>query len=114
VGIAVVGRQGQVLYGSATVTINEDNKWGLTVMGALDATGLEYNMSPAYGSLVLGIAGQQNKGMSGWMYKVNGEIVMRAAGDKEVKTGDNIIWWYSEDMTKPAPSWESLTAAGSD
>ncbi|NLW07466.1 MAG: DUF4430 domain-containing protein [Clostridia bacterium] len=114
VGIAVVGRQGELLYGPSAVTVKEDNKWGLTVMGALDATGLEYNMSPRYGNLVLGIAGQQNKGMSGWMYKVNGEIVMKAASDKEVETGDKIIWWYSEDVTKPAPSWESLTAARGD
>lgn len=108
VGIAVVGMQGEMLYGPATVTISEDNKWGLTVLGALDATGLKYNMSPAYGKLVLGIAGQQNKGMCGWMYKVNNETPMVAAGEKEVKPGDKIIWWYSEKINNPGPDWESL------
>lgn len=104
----MVGMEGQVLYGPATVTINEDNKWGLTALGALEATGLTYNMSPAYGKLVLGIAGQQNRGMCGWMYKVNNQIAMAAAGDYKLTSGDQVIWWYSEDINNPGPDWESL------
>nr|WP_277998869.1 DUF4430 domain-containing protein [Moorella sulfitireducens] len=100
--------KGQVLFGPSFVEVDENNKWGLTVLGALDATGLKYSISPVYGKLVTSIAGQENKGMSGWMYKVNEEVVMMAASDKEIVAGDRIIWWYSESLGSKAPSWGDL------
>ncbi|MDN5344643.1 MAG: hypothetical protein PWQ18_754 [Clostridia bacterium] len=111
VGIAVVGLKGQILFGPAAVTVNKNNKWGLTALGALDATGLKYSMSPVYGNFVQSIAGQANKGMCGWMYKVNNETPMVAAGEKKISPGDKIIWWYSESMNNPGPTWEGLKAA---
>ena len=111
VDIAIVGMRGQNLFGPAAVTVNKNNKWGLTALGALEATGLKYSMSPVYGNFVQSIAGQANKGMCGWMYKVNNETPMVAASEKKVNPGDKIIWWYSESMNNPGPTWEGLKAA---
>jgi hypothetical protein len=111
VDIAVVGMKGQLLYGPATVTVAKNNKWGLTALGALDASGLKYSMSPVYGNFVRSIAGQDNKGMAGWMYKVNEEIPMVAASEKGIRSGDKIIWWYSETLNSTGPTWEELKAA---
>lgn len=108
VGIAVIGLKGQILFGPAVVTVYKNNKWGLTAMGALETTGLKYSMSPVYGNFVQSIAGQANKGMCGWMYKVNNETPMVAAGDKKISPGDKIIWWYSESINNSGPTWEGL------
>ncbi|MEW6172888.1 MAG: DUF4430 domain-containing protein [Bacillota bacterium] len=106
--IAVVGQDGESIFRPAPVSITQDNRWGNTAMGALDATGLRYSMSPRYGNLVYSIAGQTNKGMSGWMYKVNEEIAGMAATEKKVEAGDRIIWWYSASIDTPSPAWEVL------
>jgi len=108
VEIAIIGKEGRIVYGPATVAVKENDRWGLTVLGALDTTGIEYNTSPTYAGFVISIAGQANKGMSGWMYKVNDEVPMAAASEKKIKPGDRIIWWYSESINTPSPTWESL------
>ncbi|RJQ31187.1 MAG: DUF4430 domain-containing protein [Peptococcaceae bacterium] len=113
VGIAVVGKDGELLYGPGGVTVSGTGKWGQTALGALDATGLDYTMSPAYPDFVDSIAGQANAGINGWMYKVNGVVAMVAAKDKQVTSGDKIIWWYSTDMNSPGPDWSDLTGGAS-
>ncbi|MGQ9512952.1 DUF4430 domain-containing protein [Thermodesulfitimonas sp.] len=108
VGIAVVGKNGELLFGPATVTVKPDNRWGVTALGALDATGLSYAMKPTWPDFVDAIAGQANSGMAGWMYAVNGEVPMHMADKHPVKTGDRVIWWYSRSMSQPPPRWEDL------
>lgn len=107
VKIAVVGSNGELLYGPDSVTVREDDEWGATALGALDATGLSYKVDRNSG-FVSSIAGQANSGMNGWMYKINGVVAMVAGKDKHVKEGDRIIWWYSEDMNSSGPDWDSL------
>lgn len=108
VEIAIVGMNGELLDGPKNVIISKKNKWGVTALGALDATGLPYTISARWGNFVEAIAGQRNKGQAGWMYKVNEEIPLVAADQKEVKTGDKIIWWYSKSMHAPPPNWDEL------
>jgi plastocyanin len=110
VGIAVVGIGGEVLYPPASVTIDPGNKWGVTALGALDATGLPYSMKPAWPDFVDVIGGQACKGVSGWMYMINGEIPMRMGDKHPVKAGDRVIWWYSESMDQQPPAWDRLVA----
>ncbi|NLW07467.1 MAG: DUF4430 domain-containing protein [Clostridia bacterium] len=105
VEIAVVGMDGELLYGPATVSVSKDGTWGLTVLGALEATGLSYSEA---GGLVTSIAGQVNSGLNGWMYKVNGVIPGVGAGQKSINNGDQIIWWYSTDINSSGPSWSQL------
>jgi len=108
VGIAVVGRNGELLYGPEYVEVSEDSQWGLTALGALDATGLPYTMSTMWEGFVESIAGQANEGMSGWMYKVNDRMPVVSAKDYAIESGDEIIWWYSTDMSSTGPKWEDL------
>ena len=111
VGVAVVGIGGQVLYRPATVTVEPGNKWGITAVGALDATGLPYSMKPAWPDFVNSISGQACKGVSGWMYMVNGEIPMHMGDKNPVKDGDEVIWWYSVSMDQQPPSWDQLAGS---
>lgn len=94
VEIAVIGKDGDLLYGPGSVVLRESAPWGLTAMGALHATGLDYTED---GGFVKSIAGQANSGMNGWMYKVNNTIPNVLACDKTVYEGDQITWWYSTD-----------------
>lgn len=111
VGIAVVGIGQKVLYPPASVIVNPNNKWGITALGALDATGLPYAMKPAWPDFVDSISGQACKGVSGWMYMVNGEIPMHMSDKNPVKDGDKVIWWYSESMDQEPPVWDKLAAS---
>lgn len=105
--VAVVGKGKQVLFGPAQVSLSPGQKWGATALGALDATGLEYHL--AYGNKFVDmVAGQANQGQWGWMYKVNDQVIWKPAVDVEVKPGDKIIWWYSQDRS-PGPTWSELS-----
>lgn len=107
VGVAVLGRDGKPLFGPADVMVVGKNRWGDTALGALDATGLPYSTKGLVG-FVDAVAGQANRGQSGWMYRVNGEIPMVAADQTKVRAGDKVIWWYSRSMGDPTPDWSSL------
>ncbi|OAT81313.1 DUF4430 domain-containing protein [Desulfotomaculum copahuensis] len=108
VGVAVVGENCELLYGPADVTVNPKNRWGLTALGALDATGLSYNVSTRWSGFIEAITGQNNHGQAGWMYVVNGQTPMVAADQHPVKAGDKVIWWYSKSMGSTAPAWDGL------
>jgi hypothetical protein len=108
VGVAVVGMDGELLFGPAYVVVKKDNKWGQTALGALEATGLPYTTKPFWPDFVESICGQSNQGTSGWMYMVNGEVPMHMADKHPVKDGDKVIWWYSRSMDQPPPRWDEL------
>jgi hypothetical protein len=108
VWIAVVGKNGEFLFKPQQVIVKDNNKWGTTALGALDATGLPYVGKPTWPDFIDSIAGQANSGVEGWMYSVNGEVPNHMADKHPVKTGDKIIWWYSKSMDQPPPSWDSL------
>ncbi|SHI84803.1 DUF4430 domain-containing protein [Desulfofundulus thermosubterraneus] len=110
VWVAVIGKNDEFLFRPAQVTVKPDNKWGVTALGALDATGLLYAMKPAWPDFVDSIGGQACSGMAGWMYSVNGEVPMHMASKHPVKTGDKVIWWYSRSMDQPPPRWEDLVS----
>lgn len=108
VWVAVVGKSGEQLYQAGQVLLKEDNKWGINALGALEATGLPYTTSPTWPDFVYSISGQANSGVSGWMYSVNGDVPMHMADKHPVKTGDRVIWWYSNSMEQPQPRWDNL------
>ena len=108
VWIAVVGKNSEQLYRAGQVLLKEDNKWGINALGALEATGLPYVTSPTWPDFVYSISGQANSGVSGWMYSVNGDVPMHMADKHPVKTGDRVIWWYSNSMEQPQPLWDDL------
>ncbi len=114
VGVAVVGKNGELLFGPGYVLLSKEGRWGLTALGALDATGLDYQVSSKWEGFVESIAGQVGTGMEGWCYTVNNAMPMTSADKCQVKDGDKVIWYYSKDMSAPAPKWEDLVnkAAG--
>jgi hypothetical protein len=105
VNIAVAGKDGQLLFGPGSVELASE----ATALDALAATGLDYATSKRYPELVETIAGFSNKGQAGWLYQVNDEVPLVAAGKKEVSANDRVLWWYSNSITDPVPSWEQLT-----
>jgi len=109
VGIAIVGKNGETLYNAGQVLVKKDNKWGITALGTLDASGVSYTTSPTWPDFVYSISGQANSGVSGWMYSVNGDVPMHMADKHPVKEGDRVIWWYSNSMEQPQPLWDDLT-----
>lgn len=109
----MVGRNGEKLFGPATVNVLSTNPWGLTALGALDATELSYIMSTTFDGFVDSIAGQAGSGMEGWMYTVNDTAPMVAAKDHDVSSGDKVIWYYSKSMEQEAPTWAQLTSGDS-
>ncbi|MDD4369205.1 MAG: S-layer homology domain-containing protein [Oscillospiraceae bacterium] len=109
VGLAVVGSNSDLLYGPSSVFVDDSNEWGLTALGALDASGLSYNTSPwAFGDLVDSIEGLANSGLSGWMYTVNGVSPAVGADQYEIEEDDEIIFYYSESMDQEPPRWDDL------
>ncbi|AFV10574.1 amylopullulanase AmyB [Thermacetogenium phaeum DSM 12270] len=108
VEIAVVGMDGELLYGPGPVTISAGSRWGMTALGALDATDLPYSMSDQWPDFIESIAGQAGSGMAGWCYVVNGNIPSVAAAKYDVRDGDRIIWYYSKDINEPPPKWDDL------
>jgi len=108
VGIAIVGKNGEHLFGPAQVMIKKENKWGITALGALEATGISYTTYPTWPDFVNSISGQACSGVAGWMYAVNGDSPMHMADKHPVKEGDKVIWWYSKSMDQPQPQWEDL------
>ncbi len=109
VGLAVVGMSGELLYGPSDVTVAETNKYGLTVLGALDASGISYHASSwSYGIYVDSIGEQANSGMSGWMYVVNGQTPSVGADQYDINNNDKIIFYYSTSMDQQPPQWDEL------
>ncbi len=103
--IALVGSDGELLYSPRRVSVDPDDTWGLTAVGALDATGLSWSYTPG---LVTEIEGQSNEGMNGWMCKINKDPLSISAFESEVEQGDEVIWWYSYDPYSDGPDWDDL------
>lgn len=108
VNVAVLGKNEELLFGPASLTITKKDTGDVTALDVLDATGLPYNISAKWPDFVEAVAGQSNKGQSGWMFKVNGEVPLVACDKKPVTNGDKVIWWYSRNMDIPPPEWDNL------
>ncbi len=95
VGVAVVGANGQIMFGPSTVVISSSGKWGQTALGALDATGLQYvAQNGSYGIWVTYIGNFAN-GPSGstvgWMYTLNDASPSVGPLMTTVANGDHVI-----------------------
>ncbi|MGB9920807.1 MAG: DUF4430 domain-containing protein, partial [Moorellales bacterium] len=109
VQVAVVGASSEFLFEPSYVAVSNDNPWGLTALGALDATGLGYEFS-WYGdsAFVTQIAGQANEGYSGWCYGVNDSEPSKAANQRRVYDGDRVVWYYNVNFSTSLPKWADL------
>ncbi|PKM48048.1 MAG: hypothetical protein CVV03_00320 [Firmicutes bacterium HGW-Firmicutes-8] len=110
VSMAVVGPQGNLLFGPSSFQVQDDNKWGLSVLGALDASGVEYKTSywDPYGYSVNSIAGVAASGSGGWMYALNGKNGTKMAGNCSINNDDQIVFYWASSMTAQPPLWSDL------
>lgn len=80
---------------SKSLTLDE----GATVFDALAAAGVDFvARDSAYGKYVAAIGGlaeKQHGGTSGWMYSVNGEVVMTSCSNCVLSQGDQVQWFYT-------------------
>ncbi|SHI50181.1 ZU5 domain-containing protein [Dethiosulfatibacter aminovorans DSM 17477] len=109
--VAVIGQDDELLYGPRKVMISEDDEYGYTALGALDATGLDYDFRDSSKDMVDEIEGQENMGSNGWMYSVNGKVPTIPAIEKNVNSGSKILWWYSTSSMGEAPDWPSSSSS---
>ena len=92
VEVTVTGEAGERLFSGR---VNLDKK-KTTVFDALVKTGLSYEGDSNF---VTAIEGQKNRGMNGWMVKVNGKFIATSGGDYTLRTGDTVEWLYSTDSS---------------
>lgn len=110
VSVAIVGKDGELLFTPGEITVQKSGKWGLTALGALDATGIEHEVTDSdYGPYISSINGQVPEDMAGWMYTVNDQSQLVGVGDYILNEGDCIIFYYSSNWEDPAPKWADLT-----
>jgi hypothetical protein len=90
VSVKVNGENGERLF-NGKVTLDKKKA---TVFDALVATGLSYEGDSNF---ISAIEGQKNRGMNGWMVKINGKLISFSIGSYTLKDGDSVQWFYSSD-----------------
>lgn len=90
VSVSVTGENNDRLF-SGRVTLEKNQA---TIFDALVATGLSYQGDSNF---ISAIEGQKNRGLNGWMVKVNGELITMSIGSYTLRSGDKVQWFYSSD-----------------
>lgn len=97
VNTTVYGLNGEVMFSA-----NSEHYEGLTVLDALLETAKEKNIAAvyagskttAYVTSINGLSEKQHGPMSGWIFTVNGESVMKSSGKLTLNPGDEVVWKY--------------------
>lgn len=114
VKMAVVGPEANLLYGPSEFSVANSNPYGLTVLGALDASGADYTTSTwEWGEYVNSVAGIASTGSGGWMYSVNGNMATQGAESCSINKGDKIVWYWATGMGEQPPAWSDLVKMSS-
>ncbi|MCI2019199.1 MAG: DUF4430 domain-containing protein [Lentilactobacillus buchneri] len=96
--IKVSGYKKQLYAGVQKIT-GKSTAFSLLMKTRLKVT---YTSNPAiYVSAINGLKENDVKVGSGWMYSVNGKYVDKSAGDKKIKAGDKVHWYFSVDGYHP-------------
>lgn len=84
----------------------------MTALGVLLASGKNVVTAERWGGVyVHSINGLSPASDSeGWMYQVNGISPGAMANSYPVQNGDKVVWYYSEDMTKPVSASKQVYA----
>lgn len=99
VTISIIGPSGHgTIIGETKETIDE----GATVFDVLLQVTKKNDIYVKYSgsgsrAYVIGINNIEAKGSNGWIYKLNGTLVMQGAGAVKVKNGDHIVWSYTNN-----------------
>ncbi|KJS17728.1 MAG: hypothetical protein VR69_03740 [Peptococcaceae bacterium BRH_c4b] len=110
VGMAVVDQNGELLFDPRYFMVDDTNEFGLTVLGALDASGADYTTGywEDWGYYVDSIEGLAGTGSAGWMYAVNNVPGAVLASNCSIKGGEKIVWYYASSMDAQPPLWSDL------
>jgi len=113
VSMAVVGKGGELLFGPTSFMVNSANEWGLTVLGALDASGADYEVGfwEDWGYYVDSIQGLGSDSSGGWMYAVNGKAATVMAEKCGLDENDKIVFYWASTMEDQPPQWSDLEEA---
>ncbi|HCX02942.1 MAG TPA: hypothetical protein DHM42_00530, partial [Clostridiales bacterium] len=111
--LAVIDEDGELIYSPRRVSISENDTYGLTALGALDASGLDYSFSDDNPGMVVNIEGLENFGLNGWMYSVDGSVPKVLPGDKTINSGDKVLFWYSTSAMEGSPDWPNNSSGTS-
>lgn len=101
VSVAVYGLEKEIIF-SADANFYE----GITAFDILLDSAGEKNIpvvysgskAAAYVSSIGGLAEKQHGGMSGWIYTINGESIMKPSGKCELSPGDRVEWKYMTEF----------------
>ncbi|MCL1848212.1 MAG: S-layer homology domain-containing protein [Clostridiales bacterium] len=90
------------IVGSTSVTIDKDANAFDLLREVLDERGLGYsfNMKTGYVESVDGLSEFDNGPQSGWMIRVNNQLIREGSETFRLNDGDSILWFYSNDWTK--------------
>ncbi|MCL1816273.1 MAG: S-layer homology domain-containing protein [Clostridiales bacterium] len=70
------------------------------------------NSTGEYIVSINGLAETNNGPTSGWMYRINGKIATDDSyAERKLKAGDDVIWFYTDDLTKEI-DWEGGLPGG--
>lgn len=75
---------------SGHLTLSE----GASVYDALCESKVVFQGNKKYVKSINGLAEKEYGGTSGWIFTVNGEMVMAGCGKTELADGDTVIWSY--------------------
>lgn len=110
VSMAVVGKNGALLFAPSSFSVNSTNEWGLSVLGALDASGADYRIGlwEEWGYYIDSVQGLDSNGTGGWMYAVNNKAGMTMAANCTIKNNDKIVFYWASAMEDQPPLWSDL------
>ena len=89
----------------SSLVVTKEQTW--TVLGALIASGTEYEATDGYVTSVGGLAAT---GADGWQFHVNDTPISVGAQQATLKEGDTVLWVYSKASNGYImPTWEAMT-----
>jgi len=103
--VSVIGTEGSEIYPMNRVTIDENAKYGKTVLQALYQTGLDFKTKndDSYISEISGIK-EELTSTAGWKYKVNGKVPGVSAKNCNIQNEDEVIWFWAENAEPDSSS----------
>ena len=96
---------------SQTVTVPKGSTVKYLTELMLENADLPYTSSGVYISEINGLQEFDNGPLSGWMYRLNGEIANEGYASRKLQAGDNIQWFYTDDYTKET-NYEDFGGSG--
>ncbi len=107
--ITVTGKNGVTVLSKRRITVNDDDEFGMTPLGALAKTGLSFTtkFDEAYVSSIDGVA-EDLRGTAGWVWEVNGDRPGLACNDFTLEDGDEVVWLWVNDANEGGFNAEKL------